>query len=203
VSPEDRKKYQQRTSPEREMRGYTLYRLYRRHLQSRMGSNEWRLFRDFERRYGERWDRPVRMRTAHASQESLTRAYAQVLFQYTLEGPIGISLEGPDTVFGPEHNRAPISLLEGIQCADGLFHAASMLPRASDHFRCSPAEGLWIEDHLVFEGFRSLFEDCICRAREMARTGYYFLAHLGSFQKYYFPATQLSPVKSCKSQSDH
>jgi hypothetical protein len=48
-------------------------------------------------------------------------------------------------------------------------------------------EEQWIEDHLVFEGLRSLFEDAVCRAREMVRTGYYFLVDLSHFQKVYFP----------------
>src|SRR5580692_8663535 len=32
-----------------------------------------------------------------------------------------------------------------------------------------------------------LFEDAVCHAREMVRTGYYFLVNLSHFQKVYFP----------------
>jgi hypothetical protein len=171
--PED-----QEPVPPREnvIRILAMYRQYRRHLKKRMSRGERRLLRDFLRLYADRWDDSVRIPTTECSQEVKACAFGLLLFRFTMEGWSSLH---PGIC-----QRAP-SILGGCDCLAVLQRTSPLRAQRTGSLRCSSAKLDWLEDRLVLERIRSVFEDAVCFAREMVRTGYYFLVDVYDFHLHF------------------
>ena len=163
----------------KQMRSLALYRRYRRQLNKRMPRSERKLLRDFLRLFANPWEDSVTIPSTEDSRESRAIAFALLLFRFTMEGWSSLS-------WGISPHTAN-SIVDGCNCFAALYETRCLVAHRPNSFHCSPVEEQWLQDHLVFEGLRSLFEDAVCHAREMVRTGYYFLVNLSHFQKVYFP----------------
>jgi hypothetical protein len=163
----------------RQMRSLALYRQYRRQLNKRMTGAQRKLLQDFLRLFADPWDGSVRIPSAEDSRESKVDALALLLFRF--------AVEGWSSLFWGISPRTAESIVDGCKCFSALYETRCLAAHRRNSFHCSSFEEQWLEDHLVFEGLRSLYEDAVCRAREMVRTGYYFLVDLSHFQKLYFP----------------
>lgn len=163
----------------KEMKSLVLYRQYRRQLNKRMSRSERKVLRDFLRLFADPWDNSVTIPSTEESRESKAIAFALLLFRFTMEGW--------SSLFWGILPRTANSIVDGCNCFAALYETRCLVAHRTNSFQCSPVEEQWLEDHPVFEGLRSLFEDAVCHAREMVRTGYYFLVNLSHFQKVYFP----------------
>ena len=143
------------------------YKWFRRHL--------WRSLRRpryfvplFMQIHERPWDRARARRFFELSEDEKIQTFAFMMFVFSIEGLEGL-------------NCRKIRL-EKIQGAfDFLFSSKGsdcIVPRCLQSFRCSDAERDWIRTHFVVDGLRGLFNEALVRAREMVRSGYYFLLDL-------------------------
>lgn len=183
VAESDRTPRDERMVPlsEKDLKRFTLYRSYRRHLQKRLPPGVLRLVRDFHRLDGNREHTAASLRISEASQEVKTLAVGLLLFLHTME-----HCHCLDTGLFRHTNSIP-SVPDGINGSTMWRDTRRLSVHRSDSFRCSSVEQQWFEDHVSMEGIRCIFETALCHAREMVRSGYYFLVDVSDLESVRFP----------------
>jgi hypothetical protein len=151
--------------------------LYTRHIEMQVPQTR-KLIRGLLRARGNRWVSPF----DGAKVETVIYAFAVFLFRYTLEGWGGLSdgYRGKHALASSQSRFIEAFHLKNSRCLHPCEHG---------DFHCSEAERDWLFDHFVMEGLRGLFEEATSRAREMARTGCYYLVDLSQWESRALPYT--------------
>jgi len=168
---------QSHSRAEREMRGFFLYGLYTRHIEKQIPQTR-KLIRVLLQDRGNRWASSIN----GVKLETIIHAFAAFLFRYTLEGWGGLR-------DGYRGKHALASSQTRFVEAFHLKNSRCLHPCEQGDLHCSEAERDWLFDHFVMEGLRGLFEEATSRAREMAKTGCYFLVDLSQWESRALPYT--------------
>jgi hypothetical protein len=167
--PED---YQPLTHSDKGKRAFALYRAYLRHLKKQLRDRRW-LLRAFippspSGLLG--WHAPLGIPRTAELDEAKIFVFAVILFRFTIEHWASI-----DAIYRRRSSMNEVALTFTLNATRCVF------PMGAASFVCSPAERGWLVDHFLIEGLQSIFDYAVCHAREMVRTGYYFLVHVSNF----------------------
>jgi hypothetical protein len=149
---------------ERSKRDIVLYKAYRRQFEKTMPGSRKAISALIRTYTDPSAPATISQTIAKSSREVKIIAVALIIITYTIGGRGGIHS------YLSKHGTRDIS-----DQFSSLFDAKGsrcLSPLISGAFVCSRSEQDWLLDHFVLDGIRGLFQEAVCRAREMIETGF-------------------------------